>query len=369
MLHRWSIVCSFAVITLMAACAVDLQIDALYYECETTADCGPGHYCSYVASHDRMLCVDNSFTDLLVDVTADPGLSDVGSSDQGGGADVQAPIDIGPLPDPCGDLGTHCPASFVCTPASTCVDDNSNEVFVPAGQLWMGCSGIDKHCNDDEKPGHLVSVPAFAISRHEVTVRDYRERCSTCVDPMSDCTGCNWGIEGRDEHPVNGVTWDLAQKYCAAQGPGYRLCSEAEWEMAARGSCEILSADCETAAPIYPWGDQTPVCDMAHIACGGEGTVDADVSDEDLSPYGVLGMAGNVREWIMDSYHSSYEDNPPTDGSAWHVPSGRGRVDNKMGKGGAYTSDAEGVRITVRTRDDVQYPAYGEFGVRCCRSM
>lgn len=67
--------------------------------------------------------------------------------------------------------------------------DAAGPVVIPAATLAMGCSGGDAQCAADEgrAGGTPVSVPAFLIDRHEVTVSDYRlcvaaGRCTAPLD-------------------------------------------------------------------------------------------------------------------------------------------------------------------------------------------
>ena len=49
-------------------------------------------------------------------------------------------------------------------------------VLIPAETFQMGCSSGDPACENDEGPagGTAVSVPAFMLDTHEVTVAEYR---------------------------------------------------------------------------------------------------------------------------------------------------------------------------------------------------
>jgi formylglycine-generating enzyme required for sulfatase activity len=106
-------------------------------------------------------------------------------------------------------------------------------VAVPAGSFFMGCNEqVDTECDSDERPGRRVDVRAFRIDRTEVTGARYGAcvaagSCDTEGLTMPYWNGreqpkeaafCNWGQRGREEHPINCLTWAQAQAYCAWAG-------------------------------------------------------------------------------------------------------------------------------------------------------
>lgn len=98
--------------------------------------------------------------------------------------------------------------------------------------------------------------------------------------------------EGRDRHPVTGVTWHEAAAYCAWRGK--RLPGLFEWERAARDG-RIAHTD----GYALPWGAVTaanPTVGRANF--GSAGTVAVDTQPFGMSPYGAHAMAGNVKEWV-----------------------------------------------------------------------
>ena len=118
-------------------------------------------------------------------------------------------------------------------------------------------------------------------------------------------------------------------------GKTYRLLTEAEWEYAARGG----------TATAYSWGDEIGKGNANCNRCGSEW-------DNRLSPvgsfkangFGLLDMEGNVYQWVRDCYHSNYEGQPPTDGSAWTSDD----CENRVVRGGWYSSEPRQVRAAFR---------------------
>jgi formylglycine-generating enzyme required for sulfatase activity len=250
-----------------------------------------------------------------------------------------------------------------------CEGDSNNptgiemvSILVPAGSFWQGCNeSVDTKCLPEERPYHEVNVPAFEIDKYEVTVFLYR-RCvdaGFCSAAGAGHPDCNWRNAGKDDHPVNCISWDQMREYCAWAGK--RLCSESEWEKASRG----------TDGRIYPWGNQTATCQYAVMyeggrGCGTDSTWPVGSKPAGASPYGAMDMSGNVWEWVEDEFHTSYSG-APTNGSAW--------VDNswasfRVWRGGSFgPSPYDVLRSSSRYVYDPAYYGGEYFGGRCCRSL
>ena len=116
---------------------------------------------------------------------------------------------------------------------------------------------------------------------------------------------------GNENLPINCVTWFEAYAFCIWDG-GF-LPSEAEWEFAAAGGSQER---------LYPWGSAQlgmpcpgTGCEYAIQACNypdgsgncfGGNIAPVGFADAGAGLYGQLDMAGNLWEWILDWYQSSY---------------------------------------------------------------
>lgn len=116
--------------------------------------------------------------------------------------------------------------------------------------------------------------------------------------------------EGREQHPIAGVSWFLAMAFCIWDGA--RLPTDAEWAYAAAGGDEQR---------LYPWGPDL-VIDPAVWQCGdkyGSPFMYASCSAVDLLPvgsrpngrarWGHEDLLGNADEWLLDIFCA-----PPTRG-------------------------------------------------------
>ncbi len=137
---------------------------------------------------------------------------------------------------------------------------------------------------------------AFVISKYEITVSQYQ---SFMRDPLvafgfyantkepanHDYTPARWSNQLSQLHaPVTGISWWDADAF--ARWAGGRLPTQEQWTA-------IFAANSTT---IYPWGN---IFDAALVVSRAPYSKALAVDDRrnDVNPYGVVAMAGNVSEW------------------------------------------------------------------------
>ena len=275
--------------------------------------------------------------------------------------------------DGCGGSCGACKPGWTCGAKSMCEGAGPNgAVLVPAGSFWMGCNpALDKVCatKPGEKPQHKVVLSAFAIGPTEVTVTAYKA-CVTAgkCTAAGQGTGCTGSAGATSQAPVNCVTKAQAVAYCGWWATGGRLPTEAEWEKAARGGCELYpSISCATAVPTWPWGEASPTlpCQRAqwYNGCGTLGLANVGSWPNGASPYGLLDMAGNVAEWVSDGYNVGYYGVSPS-----QDPTGPTGATFDILRGGSFLQDAAAQRTSARhSTDSAINPE--ERGFRCAVSV
>jgi formylglycine-generating enzyme required for sulfatase activity/CheY-like chemotaxis protein len=189
-----------------------------------------------------------------------------------------------------------------------------DQVDIPAGEFLFAA-------------GEPMKLPEFWIDKYEVTYGQYakfvqfleQHPTSEYDDPhqpprktadmhkpehwdifygQAKANGRAHGVPIDLNCPVMEVDWWDAYAY--AKWKGRELPTEKEWEKAARG----------TKGYAYPWGEELDPkkvnsnADFNPNHPDAKGTVDGfnfwnpvDAITGDKSPFGVIGMAGNVREW------------------------------------------------------------------------
>lgn len=234
-------------------------------------------------------------------------------------------------------------------------------VPVPAGRFTRGCTERGDACEEDERPARRIMLDGFAIDRHEVRWREYRDcvAAGVCRPPRLDLCW-TWTGDGfvrgaelpaelfGDDHPVMCVNWEEASTYCKAVGK--RLPTEAEWERAARG----------TDARKYPWGDAAPTCKEVVMHGCSDFTRPVGSRPAGASPVGALNMSGNVSEWVSDWWGSrSYLD-------VRRNPTGLRDGDVRVVRGGSFYDGDSTLRASYRYGVE-PLARLSTLGFRCAR--
>jgi formylglycine-generating enzyme required for sulfatase activity len=198
------------------------------------------------------------------------------------------------------------------SPEKISVKDQKEMVLVLAGEFIMGTDKVDtegthkkigavKPLYLDQHPERKLSLGSFYMDKYEVTNAEYQR---FMIDTQFTDLPAHWVEgsypEGLALHPVTQVTWWEAWSYCTWAGK--RLPTEAQWEKSARGS-QGLS---------YPWGEEF-VKGKANLGIDGDRkTASVTAYPEDVSPYKIYGLSGNVMEWTLD-WFLPYPGNSKTD--------------------------------------------------------
>lgn len=257
-----------------------------------------------------------------------------------------------------------------CIPGGQFVRGSDNDPHVKCKQSSYNKKGVV-----NTNPASQVWMQTFYMDKTEVTTEAYKACVKAKKCPKS---GPKYIDFDRAKQPITGISWYEADTFCKAQGK--HLPSEAEWEMAARG----------TAGDIYPWGNDAATCDNSVImddkkgrSCGTtkrgknpeKGRV-LEVCSRGASRYGLCDMIGNAEEWVADWYTASYEacgadcagPNPkgPCAGSADEKC---GKLRYKVVRGGSWYWPAEHATGIHRRSHVPSNDPYHHFGFRCAATQ
>jgi len=197
-------------------------------------------------------------------------------------------------------------------------------VEIAAGECTIGATP-DGFAYDNERPRHRTDVRGYLIGRTPVTNASYltfvegggyqrrewwsdegwawkQEYDITRPGAWTEELDAEWRLGGLEplhpDRPVVHVSWFEADAFARAHGA--RLPTEVEWEKAATWDED------NGVARRYPWGNRRPVADQhANLDHRGCGTAPVDAYPQGSSPYGCLGMIGDVWEWtgsLFDGY-------------------------------------------------------------------
>lgn len=143
-----------------------------------------------------------------------------------------------------------------------------------------------------EFPQYQIEVNAFELSQTLVTNMEAMEFVEATNSSIPE------SLSEPINHPVWGVSRKWAEEYCGWLGSkdplyNYRLPTEAEWEIAARGGDERE----------YSYGNKFDPSSANTIESGIGKTTPVDYYRQSPGPYGHFDLAGNVEEWVASNYY------------------------------------------------------------------
>lgn len=209
----------------------------------------------------------------------------------------------------------------------------SEMIFIPAGRAVLGDRNYP-----NEHPVHVVEVEGFALAQYPITQAAYAHFVAqTGYRPPR-----NWRRKRPHpvslNQPVTHVSARDAEAFCAwlsrETGYNYRLPTEAEWVLAARGA---------ESRRTYPWGDQYEAgCANSWGRDPLRRVTAVGLFPEGDAPFGHADISGNVWEWCSSLYwpypyrRDDGREDPGTD------------RDKRVMHGGSWRSRPSSVRCSAR---------------------
>ena len=240
---------------------------------------------------------------------------------------------------------------------------NLNLAWIKPGTFIMGSQEKELGRRDDETQHEVTLTQGYWMGKYEVTQEQYEAVMRT--NPSN--------FQGADL-PVENVSWNDAVEFCAKltaiekkakrlpKGYEYNLPTEAQWEYACRAG---------TTTALNNEKNLTSVTECHNLDEAGwyrknSGGITHPVGQKNPNAWGLYDMHGNVHEWCLDWYSSSYPKTSVTD------PTGESSGSSRIVRGGHWNSYARSCRSAFRDFDDPNF-CYNWRGFRValvpCKSL
>jgi serine/threonine protein kinase/formylglycine-generating enzyme required for sulfatase activity len=193
-------------------------------------------------------------------------------------------------------------------------------VLIPAGEFFMGAQNSDRdapnfdpYVRPGEGPVHEVSLPAYFISKYEMTQAQWIRIAGynrSYYRPPSEFAPSLL-------HPVEQVSWSECS--IIMNRLGLSLPTEQQWERAARGNTTTTWWTGQSRDSL--WG-MINIADRSALEAGADyqdaqywpefndgAVIHSEVGSFPPNPFGLHEVGGNILEWCADSYgQNSYDD-------------------------------------------------------------
>jgi len=204
---------------------------------------------------------------------------------------------------------------------------------------------------DCERPIHRVGIDSFLLAATQVTNEEFGQFLrATSFTPPPFWNDPNFN---HPRQPVAAVSWYEAARYCewlsVQTGRRFRLPTEAEWELAARGGLQQKQ---------FSWGDERPES-LPNYATRWQ-TGPEPVAQYAPNAFGLYDIGDNVHEWCSDWYDPHYYGSSPERNPQGPDQSPMKPV-RKSSRGGSWRHHIKVARCAARSSipPDFQYADYG----------
>lgn len=180
-------------------------------------------------------------------------------------------------------------------------------VQIPGGNFTMG----NNAGKPNEKPAKQIQVSGFWMGAYEITHDQYNvffrdenlsqgSKVDAVTRPTAQYIDLSWNMGKEGGYPMNSMSVDAAMMFCKwlwqQTGVFYRLPTEAEWEYACKAGIN----------GNYSFGNDTKLLGQYAWFKGNSKGKYQKVGTKKPNQWGLYDMHGNVAEWTMDQYDSSF---------------------------------------------------------------
>ena len=250
------------------------------------------------------------------------------------------------------------------------LNKNYNLEMVPikGGEFLMGSAIYEKNRLADEGPVRKVKIDSFWMAKYETTWNLYTLFMARELDnlqqPFSENNEVNIDVDGvsgattpyvemsfgmgTEGYPAISMTQLAAKKFCqwlsAMTGNFYRLPTEAEWEYACRA---------ESETPYYFGNDSNDLDKYGWYKNNSDNKYQK-VGQKLPNKWGLHDMHGNVSEWTLDAYDTSFYSNSKNeiDNNPYNQPE---KLYPRVVRGGSWKSSNYRLRSASRQASSKQW--------------
>jgi eukaryotic-like serine/threonine-protein kinase len=203
----------------------------------------------------------------------------------------------------------------------TCQATAAGAIQIPDGPFQYAGPG-EPPAGDYKRAAETQDLPRYSIDRTEVTNAAYGNFNAMFalmgIAPHKYVLSKHLREADKPEYPASGLRWLEARAYCRFMGK--TLPTSEQWEKALRGGLILADGNVNPyPSRNFPWGAprSDATAKLSDVPPPGPAPVGS--FPDDVSPYGVLDLAGNVSEWILGQPRS--DGSRPIRGGNWEQTS------------------------------------------------